>query len=946
MATKAIKLNYLSAERFLKDYEQLRKGKIFLPTRSPLPLKTRLTLNITVPDISLILPVEGVVLQALDPETASRLQKHAGMVIGLIGAPEAALQDLNTTLSTNEHYRTALGLTAPEESLETASEAEPPESLSRPDSALTDSAEPLQAFQKSALPSDFEIPPADASAEKPFSDETTVDVSGEAEPEPEESDALTMEWIREAIAQEESAREKELVAEVVAAPPAEKKQLTLIEREKVKPSGEFLMDLTKAMLRSGYYAQDHPGSKGAKKGLYDAFQRCLGESREIMITNQETREKTDILITGILDEPVNVRTLVGSGMAELFVPKLREYFKRKGLVSFAIKKDISLVHFERFVDIMSDPKADSGQNAKVGELLSKALAESGITQISTVFMDDLIVLELNLPWRVEMAIQRLAKDLKVLPMFRSESEETIRKMKLQIIQDILRPLKHPEFLKDLIINCYIIAQHVEGLKTEDIEKVIIDAFPLNSLLPTSNFIFEELNRLRAMQKEHEDNPTLNRRFAGVKRILKWVSRRLVMEDVRGAQSFLEQLYLNKILAFEELPSDVQYLVNTDKMAKDVQSHVRSYVNRIVQARTPADAVTWLKLFRRVLPIFIEKGNWKIILWLTKAVNKAAKDGNIYAAKSGLPANPLDFVVKGNKKEIVAAYEKADDAQRKMIDTITDHLGARGIAILSRVLSDCEDRAARKSAMDALIKKGDLARDWVLNVLDDPEQKWYLKRNALMLLRHVGKGAEEIDRARKLLQHEHPRVRDEALNAVIALKDSGSEDLIIAALNDPDDKVRWRAMNGLSELSPISEASIKKLLGMITVAPPEDKEEAVKHSRKIVQLIRALGGINAIPNREEAEDIILDIARKSSEQKKGLLQRLKKTADPDQSTMLAAAINTLGNIGTAKSEAFLEDLARSKSPQAETAQKAANTIKLRNIEQLSDAAAGAQTAAPA
>jgi len=182
--------------------------------------------------------------------------------------------------------------------------------------------------------------------------------------------------------------------------------------------------------------------------------------------------------------------------------------------------------------------------------------------------------------------------------------------------------------------------------------------------------------------------------------------------------------------------------------------------------------------------------------------------------------------------------------------------------------------------------------------------------------------------------------------VIALKDSGSEDLIIAALNDPDDKVRWRAMNGLSELSPISEASIKKLLGMITVAPPEDKEEAVKHSRKIVQLIRALGGINAIPNREEAEDIILDIARKSSEQKKGLLQRLKKTADPDQSTMLAAAINTLGNIGTAKSEAFLEDLARSKSPQAETAQKAANTIKLRNIEQLSDAAAGAQTAAPA
>ena len=63
------------------------------------------------------------------------------------------------------------------------------------------------------------------------------------------------------------------------------------------------------------------------------------------------------LISGILEEPVNVRTLVGAGMADLFVPKLREYFKRKGLVSFAVKNSITLEHFEKFVDIMSDPKA-------------------------------------------------------------------------------------------------------------------------------------------------------------------------------------------------------------------------------------------------------------------------------------------------------------------------------------------------------------------------------------------------------------------------------------------------------------------------------------------------------------------------------------------------------------------------------------------------------------
>ncbi|MBE9545787.1 MAG: hypothetical protein IMF02_14920, partial [Proteobacteria bacterium] len=166
-----------------------------------------------------------------------------------------------------------------------------------------------------------------------------------------------------------------------------------------------------------------------------------------------------------------------------------------------------------------------------------------------------------------------------------------------------------------------------------------------------------------------------------------------------------------------------------------------------------------------------------------------------------------------------------------------------------------------------------------------------------------------------------------------LKADDVEDVVITALGDADDKVRWRAVSGLADLSPVSEGSIKKLLALITVEAPEDKEEAVAHYRKIAQLIRALGGINDLPNRQEAEDTILEIARQSSEQKKGLLKRIKKSSGPDQSAVLSAAISALGNIGTSKSEAFLEELAKSKSAQAEPSQKAANNIKLRNVEQL-------------
>jgi hypothetical protein len=541
-----------------------------------------------------------VVVKILDEQIAAQIKKPTGMLLSVLGGPESILDKLSSTLCTNKTYQNMLGLTQPA----VVKEAPEDQPSSNKTEAPVATAAPVVATDTISNQTDSELSDLD-----------------EVSPEEDGKADLTLDWLRKAVAQEKVVREDVPPPEITLAPTAEKKDLTLEERKKVKPSGEFLMDLTKAMLRSGYYSSDHPGSEGAKQGLYEKFQNCLGESREVMITKQETREKVDILITGILDEPVNVRTLVGAGMAELFVPKLREYFKRKGLVSFAIKNEINLEHFESFVDIMSDPKADSGKGSKIGQVLSNALAEHGISEISTVFMDDLIMLELNLPWRVEMAIQRLAKDLKVLPMFQSDSDEKIRILKLQIIQDIIRPLRHPEFLKDLIINCYIIAKHVDSIQKEDIEQVIIEAFPLNTLLPTSEFIFKELNDLREKHDEDLDNPALVRRVEGVKRILKWVVRRLILEDVSGAQHFLERLYLNDILTFEELPPDVQYLVNTILMTKDAQAHVPSYVYRILHAETTDDAMVLVKFCRRVFPGLFENSDWEIALLLTKAAEK-------------------------------------------------------------------------------------------------------------------------------------------------------------------------------------------------------------------------------------------------------------------------------------------------------------------------------------
>jgi HEAT repeat protein len=935
LAKQVINLNYRSTERFQEDYKQLSKGHLFLPAKKILPRKTIITLHISVPGINQVFVIDGAVISSLDPQTAEKLKKPPGMLVGVMGGPEAIDKVLAGALRGDAQYRDLLGLEADETKTDTPVIDNV---FAEIDDLASKSAEFLRAQKQKGMStkaqetdvSESKAPEVAAEAFPPdnkttASQSTSTESTDEDELGDPDDTGLSIEWLKRAIAQEEVTREEEREPEVIAAPIAEKKDLTMAERGKVKPVADFIMDLTKAMLRSGYYSTDHPGAQDAKRGLYSAFQNSLGDSSEIMISNQETRERSDILITGILDEPVNVRTLVGIGQAELFVPKLREYFNLKGLVSFAIKKQISLEHFESFVDIMSDPQAERGENAKVGELLSNALVEHGITEISTVFMDDMIALELNLPWRVEMAIQRLAKDLKVLPMFQKKSDDSIREMKLQIIQDIIRPLKHPEFLKDLIINCYIIAKHVETVDTEDIEKVIIEAFPMDTLLPTSRYIFDELNRLGDMSAESPDNPVVQRRLAGIKRILIWVSRRLVMADVSGAQSFLEQLYEKDILTFEELPADVQYLVNTMKIANDVQAHFSSYVFRILNASTVEDATVILKCFRRVMPAFVENGNWDVALTITKAVDSAGRDNKVFSKDSGLPPTPQKFIFKNLTTELFEAYSAANERRRQTIGQIIAKLDSLGIEVLSRVLSDSNDRTARKAATDILIRKGDMSRTWVLNVLDDPKQPWFVQRNALMILRHVGKQKGDFHRARKLLDHSHPGLRDEALNAILALKAGDAEQPAIAALDDPDDKVRWRATSALADLAPLKDESVDRILTLIRTDPPEDKDKIAKHVRQVSQLIGCLGRLKTIRDLPKVEHTILEVAQNAAGHKEGFLKRLKKSSESEQSAVISAAVTTLGKIGTPTSEAFLAKLAGSNSSQAKSAQKAVDDI---------------------
>ncbi|MCJ7774317.1 MAG: hypothetical protein MUP22_14435, partial [Desulfobacterales bacterium] len=692
MHKKTLKINYPSLERLLQDYSQLKGGILFLPTQNPLPLGTELILKIGVPEINQTFQVDCSVSKLTGPLPDNPLIEHPGMQLSLTGEPETFITELN------------LALRHAEKRIEDSK-------LARQQIKITGSTETLkQPIGKpvpESSPEENIQEPSNASKEEEFPDE-------------DNGSKLSMGWIKKALQREKEEIDEEPVDERARfVPPTEKKDLTPDERRRVEPVGEFVMDLTKAMLRSGYYSPDHPGSMQAKQGLYKRFRSILGDADEILIANRESREKKDFFIMGILDEPISIKLLVGTNRAELFEPKLREYFNRKGLMSFAIKKKITLDHFNRFIDIMCDPRTDDVEQHKIGDLLTSQLVESGITEISSNFMEDKLFFKEKLPWRVEMAIQRLAKDLKILPQFAEASDDKLKTMKIEIIRDILRPLKHPDLLKELIINCYVIVENVKHLDLEEIEQTLVGAFPIPFLHATSLSIFNDMEKFKEEVNKHLSDPDIAKRYNSMKRILKLIASRMIMESTPRVQSFLEKLYFSKLLTYEELPSSVKYQIDTTLMMEVLKTNPQYYVNAINTTQSSQSGTILIKWFHRVVPRLIKNKDWDLILKLLSTTDRADTDVMIFPRIQGSPLNPFTTAFIEFTGDLAAAYNNPDDSKRELINDIILKLGTIGIEIYGKVLAESENQTVRKAAIASLGEKGEIALQWARQILDDP-----------------------------------------------------------------------------------------------------------------------------------------------------------------------------------------------------------------------------------
>lgn len=694
---------------------------------------------------------------------------------------------------------------------------------------------------------------------------------------------------------------------------SEKKDFTPEELAKAKNTCEFVIDLIKAISRSGYYDAHHPVSLEVKKGLYDAFKKALANSAEVMLTCHDVEDQVDIHISGILEQPFNIRKLTHAVTSDLFIPKLQDYFERKSLNSFVIKEHITPEHFESFIDIMSEPIADGADTSRLGEYLTQALADQDITEVSTIFKNDIVLSRGKLPWRVSIILRRLAKDLKMVPMFRSASAEKMILIKKQIVEDIIRPLNNFDLLRDLIVNCDIIVDHITHLlEVDEMENLMINSLPGDAVVPVGHAVLDvyEENKKDIKSDDKDDESFSKKRDLYLSKVLKIAARRIILENMPDVVRLFERLYENDIVDVDMLPEKMRFDIQSKKIADYIIAEYDTFIEKAMSADTNEDMQTQVTIFKRVIPQFIRLKEWTVIKSIMDTLRVYASRSQGVSKTPDLFLRMPDAVFDGCEEAFANEFMNADDDSKVQINDILIELNSKCIDILSVVLNKGKEPNVFKNAIDLLSQKGELARQWSLKILDDPNQSLAMMNFALLVITNVGR-SDDVESVKKNLRHPNASIRAKALVAMVKINEKEAEPSLIEALRDGEEKVRNQAANLLEHELTVSQESVRKILTYVK-EKLNNKNITVKEAGSISALLRIVGKIKDGSNKESLENEIISMASDLLHERKGLLKFMGTELSREHEEIVCACASVLGKIGGTKSKDFLKTHINDKS----------------------------------
>lgn len=655
---------------------------------------------------------------------------------------------------------------------------------------------------------------------------------------------------------------------------------------------DFTLALIQAMLRTGYYASDHPEAKKAMSGLYNQFSELVAGRTGLIYSLLEKQDGTEITVDGYSTVPMPLHQVMIKGMADLFTPKFLDFFNRWKLLSFSIRADASAEEFDTFIELMSQPPS-GGPVQEANERLTQALIDHNIINISAVFRHEMVGRERRLPWRVRMALTRLRRDLRVLPLYKRATQDQMRRIKLQIIDDTIRPIRTPVLLKDFLVNYDLIAADIAELEESQVEREIVANLGEEMLVTTAHQIIEDLKKLG--EQEHtaptgEDPSAVITRCVGV---LRDVADQLCAIGSVLDHDFLEALVRQNVLPAEQLPPEVRRAIETRRLADAFVGRKDEYLRFL---RNPGASEATKKLVAtvcRITPDLLRRSEYEPVVEILQVIADGCRVERT-ARFFGQVATLLrrEIVNEATIGYLLGDLRRQNKDQRVRLVAILGFVGDVVAPGLISIYEETDDKALRLNAFEALRTIGAQALQPFLTNLPNVEGDWAVVRHIISEVAELG----DTRLAQPLvafLYHENPHVRHACLTGLFKLQGEKAEEHFLRALHDQEAGVRQTAV---SHLAAINSQHPQAREFYARVLDPEDRSGRRETDAVLIEVCKALTGLAGLSpdNAKNSEEILLAALRPVKS--KGPLGLLKKATASFSETVQAAIWDALSALG--------------------------------------------------
>ena len=663
--------------------------------------------------------------------------------------------------------------------------------------------------------------------------------------------------------------------------------------------------LIQAFLKSGYYQPGHPETDKAREGLYEAVTSMFYSHPEITFLANTEEEKEEVLVGGVAHDYLSMRRVMARNMADMFLPKLLDFFRRKRLSSFSLRHGITRYEFDSFIDIMTQSGWLEDARVDVCERMSKALVAKEIVNVSVVFLDELVGHGRQLPWRVVATLSRLRRDLNMLPLYRHFDAEEISRVRQQVFQEIVAPLSDVMLIRDLLINIDLIVETLHDFDRDTLVLTILDHLSPAFLPIVCNLVVKELADLMGAYEKNNDDTALRDRVENVR----WVTRRLgetMIEDEAADAALFHALVNCKVYVYEEIPPELREKISELQAVNRLLENHQKYFTEIEQIQSPKMLENRLWLLLEMLPELIRQGH---DLVARQVVAFAGRYGPTFDVSNRSP-----LVERLRRCITLRAQEEGREGIGEMLLTIAT-LDRTGLQILVS-LADNDNRSLRRLGLEALAERGQAAVPVLFEALKE-KQGWHFLRNMLVLLSRIGAGGPKVEKLfQRCLVHPQAHIRIESVQALAKLSGPAGEGAVAGLLDDKESDVRQRAVGALAVTGINLPATIGRLAELLQDGKNDGEAMAL-------QVVSTLNKLKPLPFTESGvEEALLDLARPKRRfgfggKESALSGHLRE-----------GAIQSLGYLGTEKCKSVLEKCSKEAGKVATVAEAALARVESR------------------